>query len=140
MAAEKKRPRKLFRGVGCEKCGQTGYRGRVGLYEILTMTTTLRQKLLVEPDYGSLLKAARDEGMISLLEDGLVKVESGLTSLDEVLRVVTIQRESTSTPTSSPIMVEPTGVPQGRHHGDHCKGAAQLLEDDPTNGEGNDAS
>ena len=111
VSTEKKRPRKLLRGVGCEKCGQTGYRGRVGLYEILTMTTTLRQKLLVEPDYGSLLKAARDEGMISLLEDGLEKVEAGLTSLDEVLRVVTIQRESTRIPTASSILIEPPGVP-----------------------------
>lgn len=111
LSTEKKRPRKLLRGVGCEKCGQTGYRGRVGLYEILTMTTTLRQKLLVEPDYGSLLKAARDEGMISLLEDGLEKVEAGLTSLDEVLRVVTIQRESTRIPTASSILIEPPGVP-----------------------------
>ena len=112
LSVQKTRPRRLFRGEGCEKCGHTGYRGRVGVYEILTMTTTLRQQLLLDPDYGSLLKAAQEEGMISLLEDGIAKVESGLTTLDEVLRVITIQRESGKPANAHPIVVEPPGAPK----------------------------
>lgn len=86
-----------FRGAGCERCDGTGYRGRTGLYEILTVTSTIRKQMLIDVSEEALWQTARAEGMQTLLEDGLAKVESGCTSLDEVLRVVTLRRKPAET-------------------------------------------
>ncbi len=80
--------RRVFRPVGCARCQGSGYAGRVALAEIMTMTQAIRACLLKRADESRLAAAARNDGFRSLLEDGLAKAEAGLTSLEEVMRVV----------------------------------------------------
>jgi len=77
----------IHRAVGCTACGGSGYRGRLALVEVMPMSEPLRRLVLRQADAGSIGRAAREEGMRSLYEDGLAKVLAGLTSIDEVLRV-----------------------------------------------------
>ncbi len=86
-------PAEAFAAAGCEECHHTGFRGRVGLYEVLPITDRLRALIVQNAPALTLARAAREEGMRSLLEDGLTKVAQGLTSLDELLRVVQIRAE-----------------------------------------------
>ncbi len=82
-------PKRFYRGKGCPICNSTGYQGRMGIYEIINITEKLREEI-VNPNFSldNLEKAARVEGMITMLEDGLRKVENGLTTIDEILRVI----------------------------------------------------
>jgi type IV pilus assembly protein PilB len=73
---------------GCVRCGQTGYRGRIGLYEVMLMSDELRRLILEKGPADELREAARAEGMRTLREDGLEKIRQGTTSVEEVLRVV----------------------------------------------------
>jgi type II secretory ATPase GspE/PulE/Tfp pilus assembly ATPase PilB-like protein len=79
---------RLQRGQGCDHCRQTGYRGRTGLFELMVMSDGLRKALLAGEDLMTLRRLARDEGMTALREDGWRKVQAGITSVEEVLRVV----------------------------------------------------
>ncbi len=79
---------KLKQGEGCYFCSFTGYRGRTGLYEILVATEEFRQQILVETDNAKLLETARGNGFRSMRDDGLEKVQKGLTSPSEVMRSV----------------------------------------------------
>ena len=72
----------------CVRCGQSGYKGRTGLYEVMTMTDTLRRLILDRASHDDLRAEARRLGMTTLREDGLEKVRQGITSIPEVLRVV----------------------------------------------------
>ena len=78
----------LERGRGCSACRQTGYRGRTGIFELLVMTDELRHDLLTGIDLGALRRRLRDHGMVTLRQDGWAKVQAGLTTVEEVLRVV----------------------------------------------------
>ncbi len=82
-------PKTLFKGKGCLSCGQTGYRGRFGIYELLTMTESLRTAI-VDPSFSleKLRQLARTNGMKTMFEDGLAKAGQGKTSIEEVLRVI----------------------------------------------------
>ena len=84
-----KMPKFLFAGKGCTVCGGSGYQGRVGIFEILSVSDEVR-KLIISPDFllDSLKDLARKEGMITMFEDGLRKVERGVTTLEELLRVI----------------------------------------------------
>jgi type IV pilus assembly protein PilB len=73
---------------GCVRCGQSGYKGRTGLYEVMTMTDALRRLILERASHDDLRALAREQGMRTLREDGLEKVREGITSIAEVLRVV----------------------------------------------------
>jgi type IV pilus assembly protein PilB len=77
------RPR---RGRGCTACGGTGYKGRVGLYEVMEMTEALRERVLTGGTALDVRRQALAEGMITLRASGLEKVRQGITSLEEVLR------------------------------------------------------
>jgi general secretion pathway protein E len=80
-------PRAVFHGpVGCEACGHTGYRGRVGIFEVLRVDEPMRHQIRTDPDPMQVLALARARGMTSMLEDGLSKSGAGLTSMEEVLR------------------------------------------------------
>ena len=79
-------PDKLFQGAGCEKCRQTGYKGRVGIYEFLELDDDLRDVITSNPTLTDLRRAAREKGMRSLREDGLQKVADGLTTVEEIMR------------------------------------------------------
>jgi type IV pilus assembly protein PilB len=74
------------RGRGCEKCNNTGYKGRVGLYEVMEVTDELRELILVGASALELRRKAVDEGMISLRQSGLRKVKEGVTTIEEVVR------------------------------------------------------
>lgn len=80
-----------IRGRGCPKCGNSGYRGRVGLYEVLVPSEQLRHLISVNASVLDLSECAEREGIKSLLEDGVGKVAQGLTSTDEILRVLGTQ-------------------------------------------------
>ena len=74
------------RGRGCEKCNNTGYKGRVGLYEVMDVTEELRELVLVGASALELRRKAIDEGMITLRGSGLRKVKEGVTTIEEVVR------------------------------------------------------
>jgi len=75
-----------MKGVGCEKCNKTGYKGRVGLYEVLEVSEELRELILVGASGLELRRKAVEEGMITLRRSGLRKVMDGVTSIEEVVR------------------------------------------------------
>ncbi len=81
--AQKVVPKK---GAGCEKCNKTGYKGRVGLYEVMEVTEELRELILVGASALELRRKAIDEGMITLRRSGLHKVMEGETTIEEVAR------------------------------------------------------
>jgi type II secretory ATPase GspE/PulE/Tfp pilus assembly ATPase PilB-like protein len=75
------------RGSGCRACGNTGYRGRVGIFEVFEVTDPIRDLVAARAPAEELGRAARREGMRTLREDALAKAAEGLTTLEEVLRV-----------------------------------------------------
>ncbi len=77
---------KFFRGEGCDACNGSGYAGRQGLYEVMPMTSELRRMILQAASTDELKKTAISEGMITLRDDGLLKVRKGITTLDEVIK------------------------------------------------------
>jgi len=84
------RPGEIFHDApGCSWCGRTGYRGRVGIFEVLRLDDTLRSLIRQRLDITEIQKHARAMGMTTMLEDGLAKFRAGVTSIEEVLRVTT---------------------------------------------------
>jgi len=77
----------FYRGAGCDLCKNTGYKGRIGIYEIMTINEEIRDLILDNASAGSIRRAALQNGMRSLRQDGLLRVQKGLTTLEEVLRV-----------------------------------------------------
>jgi len=86
FSAEDSNTVKPMRGKGCERCNNTGYKGRVGLYEVMEVTEELRELILVGASGLELRRKAIDEGMITLRQSGLRKVKDGMTTLEEVVR------------------------------------------------------
>jgi type IV pilus assembly protein PilB len=78
---------KTFKGKGCDRCRKTGYTGRLGVYELLVMEDSLRDMVTRNPDVNQLRKLCIERGLVTLRQDGLQKVMSGLTTVDEILRV-----------------------------------------------------
>ncbi len=81
------KPIYIYQAVGCKKCNQEGYSGRTGVYEILTMTDELSEIILKEPSESRIAEEAKRQGMITMREDGILKVLGGVTTLEEILRV-----------------------------------------------------
>ena len=79
----------FLKGKGCDTCGGDGYKGRQGLYEVLRNTTAMRRAIMQEKGTDEIREIALSEGMLTLRMDGLVKVERGLTTLDEVVKETT---------------------------------------------------
>jgi type II secretory ATPase GspE/PulE/Tfp pilus assembly ATPase PilB-like protein len=77
----------FFRGRGCDKCGQTGYRGRKGIYEVLEVTNEIQDLLLKHAPTNQIQDKAIEQGMILMWQDGFIKASQGITTIDEVLRV-----------------------------------------------------
>jgi type IV pilus assembly protein PilB len=77
----------LYRGKGCQKCMKNGYKGRVGIHEILSFTQKIRDLVLSRAGEYKIKHGGREEGMHTMREDGLMKAMAGLTTLEEVLRV-----------------------------------------------------
>ncbi len=78
---------KLYKGKGCEKCRDSGYIGRVGIYELLLVDDNFRDMINKDPSVTHMRKVFYESGQNTLFQDGMKKVEKGLTSIDEVLRV-----------------------------------------------------
>jgi general secretion pathway protein E len=76
-----------FRGAGCAECNNTGYRGRKGIFELMELNEELRTLIMGDADAGVLTATARRNGMRSLREDGWLKIATGVTTMEEVIRV-----------------------------------------------------
>lgn len=79
---------KFYQGKGCHKCSQHGYKGRVGIFEIMEVNNQIRSLILQKASVGIIQKVAQQAGMKTMLEDGLDKVAAGITSVEEVLAAV----------------------------------------------------
>ncbi|MFA6526000.1 MAG: GspE/PulE family protein [Candidatus Buchananbacteria bacterium] len=77
----------FYRGRGCQQCGNSGYKGRLGIYEILEVDDKMQQLILTKASRDALQKAAIEAGMITIPQDGFIKAKNGITSIEEVLRV-----------------------------------------------------
>jgi len=77
----------LFKGKGCDQCNNRGFRGRIGIFEVLPVTERVGRLILERAAASEIEKLAVEEGMISMKQDGYLKVVEGVTSIDEVLRV-----------------------------------------------------
>jgi type IV pilus assembly protein PilB len=77
---------KTFKGKGCATCNNTGYKGRIGLYEVMEITDEIRELILIGASALELRKKAVDDGMITLRESGLQKIRNGVTTVEEVVR------------------------------------------------------
>jgi type IV pilus assembly protein PilB len=78
-----------YEPVGCSRCNQSGYRGRVGVFSVMKMSDRIKDMAVSQAPEAEIATIARQEGMLTLREDGVEKVRSGLTSLEEVIRVTT---------------------------------------------------
>ncbi len=76
----------VFKGRGCDKCNNTGYKGRVGLIEVMTINDEIRELILSGGTAIDIKKAAAETGMISLRRSGLIKIKDGITTIEEVVR------------------------------------------------------
>ncbi len=78
----------LFQPVGCSQCSNTGYRGRIALHEVMSVTEEIERLAVGRASSAEIGRVARDQGMLSLREDGWAKAQLGYTSIEEILRVV----------------------------------------------------
>ena len=83
-------PFMLYRGAGCEKCGDSGYYGRIGIYEVLRVSEKIARLILERADATTIEKQAMEDGMIIMKQDGYLKVLEGITTLEEVIRVAQV--------------------------------------------------
>jgi len=84
---------KLYRGKGCDRCDQSGYSGRIGIFEVLKMSESVRRMTLERETEAVISEEAIKEGMFTLVQDGYLKVIEGITSVEEVMRVAQDQGE-----------------------------------------------
>jgi type IV pilus assembly protein PilB len=78
----------LYRPVGCSTCSNTGYRGRIAVHEVMQVTEEIERHAVARSASAEIGRTAREQGMLTLREDGWAKVQAGLTSVEEILRVV----------------------------------------------------
>jgi len=84
---------KMWVEVGCAKCNNTGFKGRVGVYEAILMNESIEKTVRENPSEREIQKTASTQGILNLVQDGIVKVLAGVTSLNELTRVIDMQRE-----------------------------------------------
>ncbi len=77
----------FYRGKGCQQCNNTGYKGRIGIYEVLEVDEEISQMIVQKASRDELEKKAMEKGMMTLLQDGFIKAKSGVTTIEEILRV-----------------------------------------------------
>jgi len=77
----------FYRGKGCKKCDKTGYKGRIGIYEVLEISPEINELILKGSPAKEIMEAAKKQGMITIMEDGFIKAKTGITTIEEVLRV-----------------------------------------------------
>jgi type IV pilus assembly protein PilB len=121
----------FYKSVGCDQCSHTGYRGRIGIYEVMRVTDKLRRAVAARAPEAQIRDAAIAGGMVSLGEDGLAKVKSGITTPEELLRVVTEVREVRTLCTScgSAVGVDFVACPHcGKRQGGGCPHCGRALQ------------
>lgn len=84
---------KLFSAVGCEKCNMTGYKGRIGIFEAIKTDEAIEKIMPENPSEREIKKVARNQGILSMRQDGMVKIINGITSFEEVQSVVDLTEE-----------------------------------------------
>ncbi len=77
----------FYRGKGCKQCGQEGYKGRLGIYEVLEVTHEIADLILNRASSTEIRKVALQQNMLTMLEDGFIKAKNGITTIEEILRV-----------------------------------------------------
>ena len=89
LASQYKAPKLFYRGKGCSSCGHGGLKGRIGIFETLSFDDEIRS-YVIKPDFSldGLRQLTRKKGLITMFEDGLRKAERGMTTIEEVLRVI----------------------------------------------------
>ena len=88
FAVDKDREMKFYKAPGCDKCESSGYKGRIGIYEVFTITPAIEKLITAQSmSENDIKKAAHNDGMISMVQDGLLKALDGITSVEEVFRV-----------------------------------------------------
>jgi type IV pilus assembly protein PilB len=121
----------FFKSVGCDQCNHTGYRGRIGIYEVMRVTDKLRRLIASKATEDQIRDAAISGGMISLGEDGLAKVKAGITTPEELVRVVTEVRElrTLCAQCGSAVGVDFVACPQcGKRLGGGCPHCHRALQ------------
>ncbi len=91
------RPKEIFKGVGCEQCRQSGYIGRVGIYELLIIDDTFREMINTDSSQSNMRQVFYKSDGASLFDDGIRKVKQGVTTIEEVLRVTQVCNQSEET-------------------------------------------
>ncbi len=86
FAPEEAKSVKVFEPKGCDKCNNTGYKGRTGLFEVMEVSEDIKDLILARSNSKGIKKKARQQGMTTLRQSGLVKIKAGITSVEEVLR------------------------------------------------------
>jgi len=86
FAPEEAKSIQIFEPNGCEKCSSTGYKGRLGLFEVMEIDEELREQIMVGASTSELRQKAKEKGMLTLRQSGIEKIKLGTTSIDEVLR------------------------------------------------------
>jgi type IV pilus assembly protein PilB len=76
----------FYKGAGCSQCGDTGYRGRAGLYEVMALSPELRRMILRNDSTADLQEQAVKDGMLTLRMDGIIKIRKGITTLEEIVK------------------------------------------------------
>jgi type II secretory ATPase GspE/PulE/Tfp pilus assembly ATPase PilB-like protein len=82
---------RAYKGAGCKVCHGTGYSGRIGVFEVLEMTAPIKKLITEKSESDIIARKAIEEGMATMLDDGLDKVLKGLTTVEEVLRVTKVE-------------------------------------------------
>ena len=91
MTQEQAAQKKFFYGKGCDKCNNTGYKGRMGIYELLLMNDTLRDMIVAETSLDEFRAACRKFGMRTLRETGMKQIHEGLTTIEEIVRETVLE-------------------------------------------------
>ncbi|MEO8680006.1 MAG: ATPase, T2SS/T4P/T4SS family [Vicinamibacterales bacterium] len=121
----------FYRPVGCDQCHQTGYRGRIGIYEVMKVTDKLRRLITQKASEDAIREAAQATGMLSLGDDALAKVKAGVTTAEELLRVVTEVREirSVCPGCNGPVAMDFVACPSCGHRlSGACPGCGRGLQ------------
>jgi type IV pilus assembly protein PilB len=121
----------FYESVGCDQCSHTGYRGRTGIFEVLECSETLRHLIAALAPETAIRDAARAGGMVILAEDGVAKVKNGTTTLDELLRAVSVMGSvrPLCPECGSAVAVDFVACPTcGTRLGGHCSHCGRALQ------------
>ena len=121
----------FYRPVGCDACHQTGYKGRIGIYEVMKISDRIRRMIAQRAGEDAIREVAQSTGMLTLGDDALAKVKAGVTTAEELLRVVTEVREMrTVCPgCSGPVALDFVACPScGRRLSGACPGCGRSLQ------------